>query len=121
MPQMFKVFQIQLDNALIDLINAEGWECHTKALAYSNAGFGKMDIALDHFEDVFTHVANIIADDLEHLFEISNMGLEDRIERLGRMSSVSVGNVVEDESGHRFVCASFGWKEIVDGKVAEIA
>jgi hypothetical protein len=119
MPQIFKVYQIKLDTALIDLINTEGWACHVRALAYSRASFGDVAIALAHFEDVYTHVANVIADDLEHLFDVGNIGPEDRIERLDRMSSISVGNVVEDAQGRRFVCANIGWKEIVNGAVLE--
>ena len=47
--------------------------------------------------DQYKSVAIIDADDLEHVFEIGNMGPERRIERHGPpMHSVSVGDVVVD-------------------------
>ena len=47
--------------------------------------------------DQYKSVAMIDADDLEHVFEIGNMGPEHRITRHGPpMHSVSVGDVVVD-------------------------
>ena len=46
------------------------------------------------------------------MFEVGNIGPEENIERLAPMYSVSVGDVVENETGDQFVCASFGWKEV---------
>jgi hypothetical protein len=78
--------------------------------------------------DYYTHVGNITANDLEDVFNVGNIGPEENIERLGRMSSLSVGeialdvpvrmsslsvgDVVEDENGVRHVVASFGFEEI---------
>ena len=31
MPEMIKVFQIVIDKPMSDLINSEGWECHSVA------------------------------------------------------------------------------------------
>jgi hypothetical protein len=60
----------------------------------------------------YTHVSNITAEDVTQVFEVGNIGPESQIERLGRMSSVSVGNVVEEPNGTQWVCAAFGWKEL---------
>ena len=109
-PQIFSVYQIVIDNHLSDLINKEGWDCHVKALAYKEAMFGNVVIGMKH--DCYTKVAEIVADDLDHVFEVGNIGPEENIERLAPMYSVSVGDVVENETGDQFVCASFGWKEV---------
>ena len=47
------------------------------------------------------------------MFEVGNIGPEENIERLAPMFSVSVGDVVEDPAGKKFVCASFGWNEVL--------
>lgn len=112
--QVFKVYQIQLDEKLVDLINKEGFGCHEKATAYADAQFGNIDAAVAKFDQCYTHVANIIADDLEHVFEVGNIGPEDRIERLSQMSSLSVGNIVEDADGNRSVVANFGFEPLKD-------
>ena len=40
------------------------------------------------------------------------MGPEENIERLSRMYSVSVGDIVEDETGKKSVVANFGFAEV---------
>lgn len=112
----FKLFQMQLTDAEVDLINAtQKHDSVPKQKARHDMLFSE-DIgekALDAFEAGFyDHVSNIEASDLGDVFEVGNIGPEDRIERLGRMSSVSVGDVIEDESGERFVVAMFGFKSL---------
>ena len=76
---------------------------------------GKKDtgiIAADAFKrGYYTHVSNITADNLEGVFHVGNMGPEENIERFLPMHSVSVGDIVEDQLGHKSVVASFGFKE----------
>lgn len=60
----------------------------------------------------YDHVSNIEANDLDEVYEIGNIGPEDAIERLGRMHSVSVGDIIIDEEGNKFLVASFGFKEV---------
>ena len=48
--------------------------------------------AWDHYETV----CYIKADDLDHVFEIGNLGPEDSIGRIGPMHSISVGDVIVD-------------------------
>ena len=112
MVQMYKVYQIQIDSKLSELINREGWNCHEKATAYRDATCGIFDYALDNFDSVYTHVADVIADDLDHVFEVGNIGPEDRIVRKGKMTSISVGNVIEDADGVRSVVANFGFEPV---------
>ena len=109
MPQMIKLFQIVIDKDLSDLINREGWDCHVKAKAYIESQEGRSKIALEN--GCYTHVANIVADDLNHAFEAGNIGPEDRIERLAQMHSVSVGDVLVDDEG-AWLVMPVGYREI---------
>ena len=109
MPQMIKLYQIVIDKDLSDLINREGWDCHVKAKAYIESQEGRTKIALAN--GCYTHVANIVADDLNHAFEAGNIGPEDRIERLAQMHSVSVGDVLVDDEG-AWIVMPVGYREI---------
>ena len=109
MAQLIKVFQIVIDKDLTDLINSEGWDCHVKAKGYIEAGNGRPEIALKN--GCYTHVANIVADDINHAFEAGNIGPEDRIERIAQMRSVSVGDVLVDNEG-AWLVMPVGYREI---------
>jgi hypothetical protein len=109
MAQLIKVFQIVIDRDLSDLINREGWDCHVKAKAYTLSQQGDAGIALRN--GCYTHVANIVADDINHAFEAGNIGPEDRIERLAKMRSVSVGDILVDSEG-AWLVLPVGYKEV---------
>ena len=115
--QKFKLYQIHLTDAEVDKVNAEGHNSVPKHLTKLDMSFAKNNVgslakkAMDN--NWYTHVSNITADSMEKVFEIGNIGPEENIERLAPMFSVSVGDVVEDPSGKKFVCASFGWNEVV--------
>ena len=47
----------------------------------------------------YSKVCEIVAEDLNEVFEIGNIGPEDKITRLGRMHSISVGDVIRVEEG----------------------
>ena len=109
MPQLIKVFQIVIDKDLSDLINSEGWDCHVNAKAFTLAQNGDARIALQN--GCYTHVANIVADDINHAFEAGNIGPEDRIERLAQMRSVSVGDILVDDEG-AWLVMPVGYREV---------
>ena len=110
MVQKMKLFQIVIDKDLSKLINKEGWDCHVKAKAKILSMEGNPSIGIQH--KCYSHVANIIADDLEHAFEAGNIGPADRVEKIApKMTSVSVGDIIEDDTG-TWMCDSFGWKEV---------
>ena len=46
------------------------------------------------------------------MFEVGNIGPESSIERLGKMHSVSVADVVETPEGVRHVVASVGFEQL---------
>ena len=112
----FKLYQIHLTDAEIDLINAEGHDAVHKQSLKLDMNLRKNDtgmVASDAFNrGYYTHVSNITADDLNGVFHTGNMGPEENIERLSSMYSVSVGDIVEDETGKQSVVASFGFKDV---------
>jgi hypothetical protein len=117
MNMKYKIFQIQLTDAEVAMINANGHDSVPKQKLRLNismsfgepiGGLVKEALAAEYY----THVGNITANDLEDVFNVGNIGPEENIERLDRMSSLSVGDVVEDENGVRHVVASFGFEEI---------
>jgi hypothetical protein len=67
-------------------------------------------LASDAFEaGYYTHVANITAEDYNDCFEVGNIGPDENIERLSRMSSLSVGDVIVAEDGTVAVIAPIGF------------
>jgi|TARA_R110002074_G_scaffold10038_1_gene38834 hypothetical protein len=112
----FKLYQIHLSDAEVDLINAEGHDAVHKQSLKLDMNLRKNNtgrIAADAFNrGYYTHVSNITADTLEGVFHVGNMGPEENIERLSSMYSVSVGDIVEDETGKQSVVASFGFEDV---------
>ncbi len=66
--------------------------------------------------DEYDLVAVLSASKLDDVFYMTNIGgteLEKNIERVGEMSSVSVGDIVVDLTTEQaYVCALYGWDEI---------
>ena len=112
----FKLFQIHLTDAEIDLINEEGHDAVHKQSLKLDMNLRKNDtgkIAADAFNrGYYTHVSNITADTLEGVFQVGNMGPEENIERFLPMHSLSVGDVIMDENGMYHMVASFGFDEV---------
>ena len=108
MPQIFSVFQIVIDKDLSDLINKEGFDCHVKSKARMEAMLDG-DVRLGIMHDCYTKVAEVVADDLEHVFEVGNIGPEDRITRLDKMHSISVGDIIADADGNCSVVCNVGF------------
>jgi hypothetical protein len=95
---------------LSDLINSEGWDCHIDALSYRNASEG--DPSFGIINDCYTHTADLVCDDLDHCFEVGNVGPEDRrIKKVGSRS-VSVGDLLEDEDGLLHLVDSIGFRNV---------
>ena len=120
MPQMIKLFQIVIDRHMSDLINKEGWECHSTAKSKMAAMNGDPRLAIAN--ECYTHVADIVADDINHAFEAGNIGPADRVIPVEgtKMHSVSVGDVLEDSEGLWFV-DRIGFKEVIWRKDQAVA
>lgn len=112
----FAIYQIQLTDAEVNRINetCDFNSVPKKALAlkmdvdfagHKIGGYADEAMSLGYY----SHVANIEAKDFDQVFEIGNIGPEQNIERLGRMHSVSVGDVIVDEEGSMAVVAPVGF------------
>ena len=112
----FAIYQIRITDAEVDLINATGDfnSVPKKALAL------KMDMDFEGHKiggyadeaweaGYYTHVANIEANGYNEVFQIGNIGPEENIERLERMHSISVGDVIVGEDGTLAVVAPNGF------------
>jgi len=64
------------------------------------------------FLTAYEEVCAIEAEDLNEVFEIGNIGPESKIERFGRMHSVSVGDVIRDDRGKCFVVKGVGFERL---------
>ena len=110
---MIKVYQIQLSNADIHLINNDG-EHTPKIKAFFDRSFERTFKA-ENFQ-YYTHVANVDVDGFEQAFRVMNLWEEDenfeRLELLERCASMSVGDIVADHDGTLYRCASFGLTKI---------
>ena len=112
---MYKLFQIRLTEAEVDMINAKGHDSVPKQRARLGMSWAKDigKVSADAFAaGYYDHVANITANDLEGVFHTGNMGPEENIERLNQMHSVSVGDIVEDIKGVKHVVADVGFKKV---------
>lgn len=114
----YAIFQINITSAESDEINAmeNPRENHPKFKAHTCAMFEEW-LGLDY--SFYEHVANIEANDLEHVFMISNRPFdredaEARTERLARMHSLSVGDIVVDGNGIAWGVEGIGFKELYD-------
>jgi hypothetical protein len=109
----FAVYQIQFTKAQYAAINADEIVPAFEAKNKMNMDFSGNKIgglASDAFEaGLYTHVANITAADYNDCFEVGNIGPESSIERLARMSSLSVGDVIVGEDGTVVVVAPVGF------------
>jgi len=112
----YKLYQIKLTSAEVDQVNETGHNSVPKQKAKMDMIMCNEDInvpASQAFKDgYFEHVANINANDLEDVFEVGNIGPEEQIERFKPMHSVSVGDIVIDESGNKSVVASLGFQNV---------
>jgi len=108
MSQIFSVHQIVIDKNLADLINKEGHDCHVKSKARIQAMMdGDVRLGVQH--NCYTKVAEVVADDLQHVFEVGNIGPEDRITRFDKMTSISVGDIIADADGVCSVVCNVGF------------
>ena len=113
----YKIFQIKLTDAEVDLINEKGHDSVHKQSLKLDMNLRKNDtgrIAADAFNrGYYTHVSNITADSLEGVFHVGNVGPEENIERIAPMHSLSVGDIVEDGNGAKSVVANFGFANVI--------
>ena len=110
---MIKVYQIQLTDAEIAVVNGGG-DYTPRIKAYFDRSF-ESSFKAENFQ-YYTHVANVDVDGFEQAFEAMNLWDvyrdNDRVEKLGPCSSMSVGDIVADHDGKLYRCASFGFTQL---------
>jgi len=115
----FKVFQIRLSDEDYAKINETGHVSVPKNKARIEihvATYDDKDIsslvreALDL--GFYDHVADIEAADLHDVFRVGNVGPEEAITRHAPMHSISVGDVIEDDDGWRYVVLPTGFSPV---------
>lgn len=84
------------------------------------SGFTRTDVLnlLKAGDDGYRVVAQFNVDTLDQVFEASNLGYEDVIERIEPMHSVSVGDVIVDDHEGTWVVAPTGFDML--GKLSDI-
>ena len=111
----YALFQIVVTHSMIDQINNLGValasETNPKVQAYYDSLLCR-NIAENFNAGYYTKVAEIEATHLEQVYDIGNIGPEEKITRFDRMHSVSVGDVVVDERGFHHVVASIGFETL---------
>lgn len=109
--QKYKIFQIVITREEGNEINSmeNPRENHPKYKSYTHAMFRELDqIDPQYYE----HVATIYAKDLHEVFEIGNIGPEHAIDRIGRMHSISVGDIIVDMDGVQHFVDRIGFKTV---------
>jgi hypothetical protein len=112
----YKVFQLKIARHVYDYVNEVG---HAEAaVKYPEwkvsqdvrfQGSAKWEPAMFAY---FTLVCEIDATSLNEVFEIGNIGPEEKIVRHDRMHSVSVGDIIQDQDGSFHMVDDFGFNKI---------
>ena len=114
----YKVWQVRLSSFEMNCINENGHGAVPKhvrnlnlSMAYDKTEAEKRQMVSEAwFEGDFSHVANVEADSLEEVFMLTNgQGDQFRVRKLGRMHSLSVGDVVQDDNGKLHLCDNVGF------------
>ena len=109
----FSIYQIRFEAADVLAINSDQPNAKYSAknkMAFDFDGHKIGGFAAEAMEaGLFDLVAHIEAEDYNQCFEIGNIGPEQNITRLDRMSSLSVGDVIVGEDGTVAVVASMGF------------
>ena len=71
---------------------------------------GKVDPVF--FLSAYEEVAAIEADNLNEVFQIGNIGPEEKIERFDRMHSISVGDVIRNDKYECYVVGNCGFERL---------
>lgn len=74
--------------------------------------YGMGEFNINEHLDKYVHVADLDANTLDEAFEIGNVGPEEKYTRYARMHSVSVGDILVEETGQAHIVASFGFDEL---------
>lgn len=103
---MYKLYQIRLSKEIAKRVNAGEQVPEYKAHLDASC--------LGEFpgKQWYTHVADLDALDLDHCFEIGNIGPEKSITRHDLMHSISVGDVLVSPKGAAHIVKSIGFDAV---------
>lgn len=105
---MIKLFQISLTREDCRRVNAG--ESLPKYTAHLNAScFGEFP-----GREFYAHVADLAVNELEHGFQVGNIGPEESITRHAPMHSVSVGDVLVLEDERAFIVKACGFEPVAN-------
>jgi hypothetical protein len=113
----YKVYQLKIAKHVYDYVNEVG---HAEAAVKYPEWKVSQDVRFrgsakwepTMFEH-FSLVCEIDASDLEEVFNIGNIGPEEKITRLDRMHSVSVGDIIQDQDGAFHMVDDFGFNQVL--------
>ena len=112
----YRVYQIKVARQVYDYVNEVGHEAaatkypeYGVSMAIRFQGSAKWEPSMFAY---FSPVCEMDASDLEEVFNIGNIGPEEKITRLDRMHSVSVGDIIEDSTGEFHMVDDFGFEKI---------
>ena len=100
----FSVYQIDLNDDQME--NSELREMYLDCI------MGPTAEAIEKAREFYTKVAEIDALAFDHVFEIGNIGPEEKITRFESMRSVSVGDVIVREDGLTKFVDSYGFTAV---------
>lgn len=108
MEKLFTVYQPNLDKFVKDgnFVSREMADKHFKIT--------RGDVTPSDLRNLYgTPVCTIKAKNLDEVFEIGNIGPEEKITRLNKMHSVSVGDIIDDSTtGKRYIVSPLGFKAL---------
>lgn len=118
---MFKLFQINPTEAQYDRVNQLGWTDAMMEMpiieAAQSVKMGGSKAWNEIYVKHYAHVSNIDTTDAEEAFlwhnnPSGNPVFEEKIERFASQYSMSVGDVIVDESGKALIVDGCGFSEV---------
>ena len=118
---MFDIYQIRITDEQHAMINEIGPESVPAYKIQRDFSFGPdfhgketHELAAEALDkNYYTKVATFDCDDVREVFQIGNIGPEERITRHARMHSVSIGDVLVDlDTDKTWVVGRYGYDEV---------
>jgi hypothetical protein len=111
----YEVHQINFGREEVNKINAGELEEEYK-LYRDTVCFPKVEAILSA-RRLYKKAGIVEAQSLDDVFQIGNIGPEERITRLGPFHSVSVGDIIVDPENKAWLVASFGFEPVEEWNV----
>jgi hypothetical protein len=112
----YQVYQLKIARHVYDYVNQVGHaEAAVKYPEWKVARDIRFEGSANWEPSMFAHfglVCEIAATSLNEVFDIGNIGPEEKIVRHDRMHSVSVGDIIQDPDGVFHMVDDFGFNQI---------